>query len=174
MSLRRIGAIWICLAAIGVGYGSAAHAQALFPNIYPKVYTVGCSGKVCGSATGTCTSAGPFVDFGSTGQMQFNSSTAGVGSANYNVADGASIVPFPVASFTFAAVNGTGPANPSAACSGTACIPTGCANVTETLPALKKSAKVALCYSHNGAEFSLVGTDLNGGTVTCHGDALTQ
>jgi len=137
MSARRKGMVCWCLGLVAVCalYASAAQAQSRFPTIYPKVYEVDCSGKVCGAAKGPCTSAGPFVDLASVGEMQFNSLTAGVGSAQVSVADGATNLGFPTAAFTFTVnFNGTGVANPSPNCSGATCIPVGCATITETLP----------------------------------------
>jgi hypothetical protein len=178
MSVGKLGVVWLSLVVTCALYATAAQAQALFPNIYPKNYAVSCSGVVCGTAT-ACTSSSPpsaYVNFGSTGQMEFNSPTAGVGTAEYNIANGASVVSFGVASLSFKAINGTGSASPPPICTSAtsaACIPTGCALVTDTLPALKEVSTEMLCFSHNGAEFSAVGTKLFQGTYTCHGQALT-
>ncbi len=174
MSARRMGTVCWCLVAACALYATAAQAQSQFPTIYPKVYEVDCSGKVCGSSTGTCTSAGPFVDFASTGEMQFNTSTMGVGSAQISVADGATNLSFPTTGFTFTVVNGTGTAKPAVSCSGAACIPAGCAAVTETLPLLSKTSHETLCFSHNGGEFGAIGTDTDAGSFLCHGNAQTQ
>jgi hypothetical protein len=162
---------WCLLGACAL-YATATQAQSKFPTIYPKVYEVNCAGKTCGAAT--CTSTGPFVDLASTGQMQFNSATTGVGSAQISVGDGATNLPFHTAAFTFTAVNGTGVANPAGSCTGAACIPAGCATITETLPLLGKTSHETICFSHNGGEFSGIGTDTNAGGFVCHGNALTQ
>lgn len=177
MSAQKIRVVWMCLVVTGGLYTGAAQAQSLFPTIYPKVYEFSCQGTACGKPTGTCTSTGPFVAFGTTGQIQFNSSSAGMGSLQASMADGASNISFGTAGFTFTAVNGTATSKPPASCTSSttaACIPKGCASVTETLPTLKTVLHGELCFSHNGGEFSLVGTDVNNGTFVCHGNALTQ
>lgn len=173
MSARRMGLICWCLVAASALYASAAQAQAFFPTIYPKWYTVDCQGKTCGAAS--CSASGPFVDLATVGVMNFTSSTAGNGSAETNVADGAEILAFSTAKFTFTAVNGTGAAEPAANCIGAACVPQGCATVTETFAApLSTTSTEVLCFRHNGAEFSAVGTKVDGGSYVCHGAAMTQ
>lgn len=177
MSTEKLRLVCMCLAVTCALYTGAAQAQSLFPTIYPKVYEVSCQGNVCGSSTGTCGSGGPFVALGSSGEMQFNSMTAGVGSAQVSVSNGADNLPFGESSFTFTAVNGTAATNPPPTCTASltaACIPKGCALVTELLTVLKRSSRSILCFSHNGGEFSMVPIGLNAGTFVCHGNALTQ
>lgn len=88
MMARKMGLLCACLVTVCAFYASTVHAQAFFSSIYPKWYTVNCSGTVCGSSSGTCTAAGPFVNFGSTGVMNFLSSTSGNGSTQLSIADG--------------------------------------------------------------------------------------
>jgi len=103
MSALKMRLLCCCLVAGCALYASTVQAQALFSSIYPKWYEVDCSGTVCGSSSGTCSTAGPFFNLGSVGVMNFLISTSGNGSATVNISNGATVLLFPTAAFTFTA-----------------------------------------------------------------------
>jgi hypothetical protein len=143
------------IAAFGPG---TAGAQGI-PGLYPRNYTLTCSGAACANAA--CSSSGPVS---LTGRLVLQTPVAGTGSAAINANFGSIIQPSVLNPFTVRIINGT--ANEKSA--GGNGFPVGCFAAFFTVPGAVFLNNTFGCYEDTEHDFDLTSQQKSAGTVSCH------